>query len=68
LSNSPKHIDAKKRQKEYKAPEPTATDGGTRPCEALLVSEGQLVEHISMGWEVVKELSSDKVVIRKAAL
>jgi hypothetical protein len=58
-----REIDHVKKRRHSK---PTATDGGKRPYEALLISEDQLVEHMSMGWEVVKELSNGKVAIRRA--
>ncbi len=43
----------------------TAADGGHRPYEARLIGEAQLVEHVQMGWEVVRELQNGQVLVRK---
>jgi hypothetical protein len=43
----------------------TAADGGRRPYEARLIGEPELVEHVAMGWEVVRELQNGQVLVRK---
>ncbi len=43
----------------------TAVDGGHRPYQARLVGEAELVEHVAMGWEVVRELQNGQVLVRK---
>jgi hypothetical protein len=43
----------------------TAADGGQRPYQARLIGEPELVEHVAMGWEVVRELQNGQVLVRK---
>jgi phage anti-repressor protein len=43
--------------------ERTARNGNH--CESKLITEEELCEHINDGWELVKELSSGKIVVKK---
>lgn len=46
--------------------ERTARNGGNgNHCESKLITEEELCEHISEGWDLVKELSSGKIVVKK---
>ena len=33
--------------------------------QARLIGDAELVEHVSMGWEVVRELQNGQVLVRK---
>lgn len=51
-------------RKDKEAMVTTSRDGG-KPYVAMLVAEDDLVEYVEMGWEIVKELSSGQIAIRK---
>lgn len=36
-----------------------------RAYQARLIGDAELVEHVSMGWEVVRELQNGQVLVRK---
>jgi hypothetical protein len=40
-----------------------ATDGGVRYASRL-VTEAELLDYVNAGWEVLKELSSGRILIR----
>jgi site-specific recombinase XerD len=40
-------------------------DGNGNHNESKLITEGELCEYINSGWELVKELSSGKILVRK---
>jgi len=42
----------------------SSTNGG-RPFESKIVSEDELVQYVEEGWDLVKELSNGKIVIRR---
>jgi integrase len=43
----------------------TARNGGTARFETRIVSEEELVELLNEGWDIVKELSGGKIVVRR---
>lgn len=44
----------------------TKANGSGKPYQSKIISEDDLVQHIEDGWEIVRELTNGKLLIRRA--